>query len=152
MGSQGLMFSWLKPCSHELGKRGHIANLGWRKGLCSDTQLLCHSRGKLGNTLWFHCELILTSVTELFHSLLLNAFEISSQKSFLWTFLLLSFVFQSQDAALPSRPHHAGCSSFSLQQHTVYKIFLRSFCYLWFSQRMSLEEVIQARRVEEKGR
>lgn len=100
MGSQGLMFSWLKPCSHELGKRGHIANLGWRKGLCSDTQLLCHSRGKLGNTLWFHCELILTSVTELFHSLLLNAFEISSQKSFLWTFLLLSFVFQSQDAAL----------------------------------------------------
>lgn len=99
MGSQGLMFSWLKPC-FPWGKETIFAKLGWRDTSEVTTQLLCYSSGKVGNTLWFHSELILTSVTELFHSPLLNVFEISSEKSFLLTFLLLSFVFQSQDAAL----------------------------------------------------
>lgn len=147
MGSQGLMFSWLKSC-FPWGKETTFANLGWRADLCSDTQLLCHSSGKVGNTLWFHYEMILTSVTELFHSPLLNVFEISSEKSSV-DFSAVVFCISVPRCSTLTR---AGCSSFSLQKHTVYKMFLRRFCCLWCSQWVSLDETIQTGRVEEKGR
>lgn len=143
---------WLVDCSHKLGKRDRMANSGWRGDLCSDTHFFCHSSGKLGNTPWFHYELILAKQCywALFHSLLLNVFEHSSEKPFLWTFLLLLFLSQSQDAALQVDLIMLCAKAFCYSINTVNKTFLRSFCCLWCWQRLSHEEAVQAGRLEEK--
>lgn len=111
VGSLGLAFSWLMPCSHEVGKRDHMANSDWREDLCGDTRLLCHSSGELGSALWFRYEL------DLGQTVLTSSLSFTTSKcvwNFKWkvfsvVFSVVVICISVPRCSTTSRPHHAGC-------------------------------------------